>query len=109
MSRRAVVPMETAGSSALARLIEAAPSGKRRTGERMPGSAALTIHPSSAQALNQQGLNQRALALWPRLDRRILARCAGDPRCVAAHIERRTSLPPESILAMLDPEAAGKR
>jgi hypothetical protein len=46
-------------------------------------------------------LNDRALALWPRLDRRRLSRCACDPRRMVALISRRTSLPRESILALL--------
>jgi hypothetical protein len=46
-------------------------------------------------------LDERALMLWPRLDRRKLSRCAGDPRRMAALIERRTNLPQSAILAML--------
>ncbi len=46
-------------------------------------------------------LNDRALALWPRLDRRRLSRCACDPRRMVALISRRTSLPREAILALL--------
>jgi hypothetical protein len=46
-------------------------------------------------------LDERALMLWPRLDRRKLSRCAGDPRRMAALIERRTNLPQSAILSML--------
>lgn len=46
-------------------------------------------------------LDERALALWPRLDRRSLRRCACDPRRMVALISRRTSLPQEAILALL--------
>ena len=56
-------------------------------------------HRSLAQPL----LVRRALAMWPRLDRRALARCAGDPDALAAHVARRTKLPPETIRAILDP------
>ena len=43
----------------------------------------------------------RALALWPRLDRRSLTRTHGDPRRIARLVERRTALPRESILYLL--------
>ena len=44
----------------------------------------------------------RALAMWPRLDRRKLSRTRGDPRRVARLIERRTALPREAILGILE-------
>lgn len=43
----------------------------------------------------------RALAIWPRLDHRKLARTCGDPHRVARLVERRTALPREAILGML--------
>jgi hypothetical protein len=43
----------------------------------------------------------RALAIWPRLDRKKLSRTCGDPNRVARLVERRTALPPEAILGML--------
>jgi hypothetical protein len=46
---------------------------------------------------------RRALAMWPRLDRRALRRCASDPACIATHVARRTNLPPEIIRAILGP------
>ncbi len=46
---------------------------------------------------------RRALLLWPRLERRALARCAGDPACIANHVSRRTSLPPHIVRAMISP------
>jgi hypothetical protein len=46
-------------------------------------------------------LDDRALALWPRLDRRSLRRCGCDPERMAELISRRTSLPREAILALL--------
>jgi hypothetical protein len=49
---------------------------------------------------------ERALVLWPRLDRRALRRRDHDPRRMAGFIARRTSLPLESIVAML---TAGKQ
>jgi hypothetical protein len=43
----------------------------------------------------------RALAIWPGLDRRKLARTCGDPHRVARLVEQRTTLPRETILGML--------
>ena len=43
----------------------------------------------------------RALAIWPGLDRKKLTRTCGDPHRVARLVERRTALPRESILRML--------
>ena len=49
---------------------------------------------------------QRALLLWPGLDRPKLARTGGEPGRVARLVGRRTALPRETILRMLgcDPE-----
>lgn len=44
---------------------------------------------------------ERALLLWPRLDRAKLRRVAGDPARIAEMVERRTSQPYDVILAML--------
>jgi hypothetical protein len=44
---------------------------------------------------------ERAMLLWPRLDRAKLGRVAGDPAKIAEMIQRRTSQPYEAILAML--------
>ncbi len=46
-------------------------------------------------------VERRALALWPRLDRRALRRCNHDPSRIAALISRRTALPPETIRQIL--------
>ena len=43
----------------------------------------------------------RAVALWPRLDRKRLGRCHDDPRRIAGVVAHRTSLPYESILKLL--------
>ncbi len=56
-------------------------------------------------------LARRALAIWPRLDPRALARCADNPTSLAAHVARRTNLPLETIRAILVPpvgEAEGQ-
>jgi hypothetical protein len=55
-------------------------------------------HPGSAGSIT---IEERALALWPRLDPVALRRCRRDPRRIAALVARRTSLPPETIHAML--------
>ena len=46
-------------------------------------------------------LHRRALNVWPRLDPAALRRCGGDPACVAALVQRRTSLPTEAIIGIL--------
>jgi hypothetical protein len=45
---------------------------------------------------------ERAAAIWPRLDRRVLAACGSDARCMATYVARRTSLPIETIVAILE-------
>ena len=50
----------------------------------------------------------RALAIWPGLDRRKLARTCGDPHRVARLVEHRTALPRESILRMLGARPDGE-
>ena len=45
---------------------------------------------------------QRAMLIWPRLDRRTLARCGCDPRKIAAYVARRTSLSVDAIAALLE-------
>ena len=44
---------------------------------------------------------ERAMLLWPRLDRAKLRRMADDPSRIAEMVQRRTSQPYEAILAML--------
>jgi hypothetical protein len=46
-------------------------------------------------------IEQRALLLWPRLDRRALARCRHDLEAITRLVGRRTSLPRDSIRALL--------
>jgi len=47
------------------------------------------------------GATQRALLMWPRLDRRKLAKCADDPSRIARLVATRTNLPTEVIVGML--------
>jgi hypothetical protein len=49
----------------------------------------------------ESALERRALALWPRLERRALRRCGHDPTKIAELVARRTSLPPEAIVRIL--------
>ena len=44
---------------------------------------------------------RRALALWPGLDRRALARCHCDPWRIAGIVARRTIMSREAIYALL--------
>jgi hypothetical protein len=44
---------------------------------------------------------ERAMLLWPRLDRTRLSRVADDPARIAQMVQERTSQPFEAILAML--------
>jgi hypothetical protein len=44
----------------------------------------------------------RALAIWPRLDRRALARRGCDKERLAKYISRRTQMPLRSIELLLD-------
>jgi hypothetical protein len=46
-------------------------------------------------------IEERALALWPRLDRRAMRRCAGDARCIVRIVSRRTALPADAIWHLL--------
>ncbi len=60
---------------------------------RAPASPLPPIVPSA--------LHQRALAHWPRLDRRVLNRCGADARRIARYVSRRTSLSVDAIEAIL--------
>jgi len=54
-------------------------------------------------ATSQGGvIAQRALAIWPRLDQRTLAGCGHDSRLIATYVASRTSLPIETIVALLE-------
>jgi hypothetical protein len=53
-------------------------------------------------ALEECALMQRAMFIWPRLDRQSLARCGCDPRKIAGYVARRTSLSVEAITTLLE-------
>ncbi len=59
-------------------------------------------HSHSSSALEACVFMRRALLMWPRLDRRKLARCGCDPQRIARLVARRTSLSIESITAILE-------
>ncbi len=44
----------------------------------------------------------RAMVIWPRLDRRALARCGCDSARIAKYVSRRTRMPARSIEALLN-------
>jgi hypothetical protein len=46
-------------------------------------------------------VEQRALALWPRLDMKAVRRCGGDMRCIVSVVARRTTLPSDAIRLLL--------
>ena len=52
-------------------------------------------------AIERFDVAERALLMWPRLDRRKLARCADDPSRIARLVATRTSLPTEVIVGIL--------
>ena len=67
-----------------------------------------TPHPLNAgpstRATSQRSLppcSARALALWPGLDRRRLARTHGDPARIARLVTRRTMLSADDVVAMV--------
>ena len=66
----------------------------------------MTVHvevprASATRSSLQEAPARRAVATWPRLDRRALARCGGDPERIARLVERRTALSREAILRIL--------
>ena len=44
----------------------------------------------------------RAMALWPRLNRRTVARCGCDAGRIAHYVSRRTRIPAEAIETLLE-------
>jgi hypothetical protein len=52
-------------------------------------------------AIERFDVTERALLMWPRLDRRKLAKCADDPSRIARLVATRTNLPTEVIVGIL--------
>jgi len=68
----------------------------------MPGTPKTAPHsPATSRSRALADTARRALLRWPRLDRRALARCAGDAACITSLVSRRTNLPPEVIRTIL--------
>ncbi len=59
-----------------------------------------SLQPNPSPAVSGR-LEQRALALWPRLDRTALRRCRHDPDRIAALVARRTAMPLDAIRLVL--------
>lgn len=78
------------------------PSREPAPGARPPGLRG-SRHPAR-QSLSSYF--ERALLLWPRLDRARIRKCAHEPERIAEIVARRTSQPYEVILAMLVRPAA---
>ena len=70
-----------------------------RVGRTAPRAARRAIKPSTSFYL------ERALLLWPRLDRARIRKVADDPARIAEIVVRRTSQPYDVILAMLTRES----
>lgn len=82
---------------AVAPLVAASASHRRSAGS---SGTAGGVDPRPRQPTTSFYL-ERALILWPRLDRARLRKIADDPARIAELVERRTSQPFEVILAML--------
>jgi hypothetical protein len=61
-----------------------------------------TAAPSRRRPLEASVVLQRAMTIWPRLDRRSLASCASDPRAIAAYVADRTRIPIAYVTAILE-------
>jgi hypothetical protein len=65
--------------------------------------SAVVEPPADENALDADSpLVRKALATWPRLDRRALRHCANDPSRIATVISHRTRLPRRIVLKMLE-------
>ncbi len=80
-----------------------APSPGAENRYRGPEQTSRALPPRHARRLARQQTTyvERALLLWPRLDRSRLRKAGDDPNRIAELVERRTSQPFEVILAML--------
>jgi hypothetical protein len=65
-------------------------------------TARLAVQPQpKAHRQNWCRAQLRAMALWPRLDHRALARCGCDPARLATYISHRTRMPLQAIETIL--------
>jgi hypothetical protein len=58
--------------------------------------------PSEPQPTKDSPVVTKAMAAWPRLDRRALRRCGDDPKRIATIVTHRTSLPRSVVLQILE-------
>ena len=87
-------PTKPAPNGTLGAVHRPAPNGHGRTHHH---------HAPAGVRDARRRLEERALAVWPRLDRRSLSRCRGDVARIANYVARRTRLSPDTIRAILDP------
>ena len=59
------------------------------------------LQTKSPRSQNWCPAQMRAMALWPRLDRRALARCGCDPARIALYVSHRTRMPIKAIETIL--------
>ena len=59
---------------------------------------------ANPRSLDPCPAQMRAMALWPRLDRRALSRCGCDTARLANYISRRTRMPTPAIETLLNRE-----
>ncbi len=59
------------------------------------------IHAPTAHSVELCPAAQKAMTIWPRLDRRQLARCGCDTSRIAGFVSRRTRMPLRSIESLL--------
>jgi hypothetical protein len=57
--------------------------------------------PSGPRSTQDSPVVIKAMAAWPRLDRRALRRCGDDPKRIANIVIHRTSLPRSVVLQIL--------
>jgi hypothetical protein len=60
------------------------------------------VRPTTARAPDLCQAALRAMVIWPRLDRRALARCGCDSARIANYVSRRTRMPTRSIETLLN-------
>jgi hypothetical protein len=68
----------------------------------MSVSAQSRSKPGSVRGQDWCPAQLRAMALWPRLSRRTVAKCGCDASRIAHYISRRTRIPAEAIEALLE-------
>ena len=70
----------------------------------MTAAAGLIVHTRSPRSHEWCSAQVRAMALWPRLDRRALTRCGCDPAKIATYVSHRTRMPVKAIEKIISQE-----